>query len=155
MAPLAVRLLLVAAAIVALTAALIMSAFDDGEAVPVGTDLIVGAIYSTDRGDPANVEFASYTGYGCLHVSAPYVPSGTSCFDLGPRMQGSYVVAIPLSKQVAPLVVGVMPPGASATTVRIGQATVRAGTRGRWFLAELEPGALGPNNAIPVSVGFE
>jgi hypothetical protein len=69
-------------------------------------------------------------------------------------MRGSYVVAIPLNSGVQPAVVGLLPTGANDATVRVGEIEVKATTRGRWFLASLEPGSLGPSNAAPVSVGF-
>ena len=124
-----------------------MLMLDDDDAVPAGTDLVAGEIYSTDMGDPADVEFASYTDYGLLaHARLRTSRSGSSCFDLeSAHARLPYVVAIPLNEQVPPVVVGVMPARASATTVRIGQTTMLAPVRAvAWFLARSSRRALEP-----------
>jgi hypothetical protein len=147
------RLVVIACAAAVLTGAVVAATLG-GDESPARNDLEAGVIYSTDAGDPLDVEFSRYTEYGCLHISGDFIPSGTSCFDIAAPAQGSYVVAIPLNRRVAPAVVGVLPNGADEAIVRVGQVEVRAVTRGRWFIASLEPGSLGRNNANPVSVEY-
>ena len=92
----------------------------------------------------------------CTNVGGFFYGSSISCFAAKDADEtGSYMLVIPESKRKAPLVVGVMPASASGATATVERATSRGETRGRWFLVPLEPGALGRNNANPVSVEFE
>jgi hypothetical protein len=135
-----------------LAAALVMSG-RSGE-----TQIATGQVYSTDRGDPIDV-FAGpgdRPGSICANTGAFFYGSGVNCFEVDDaRATGSWSLEIPTTRRKPPIVVGVMPSNAGGATVRIGETEVRASSRGRWFLATLRPGALGLNNATPVSVDFD
>jgi hypothetical protein len=115
-----------------------------------------GDVYSTDAGDPLDVFYGpGDRGLGCMYVGAFYYGSGISCSDPAAVDEtGSWVLVIPEVKRKPPFVVGIMPADATGADVRIGSRSVRADTRGRWFLAPLPAGSLGPNNDAPVSVQF-
>jgi len=119
-------------------------------------ELTPGMVFSTDDGDPIDVLYGpDEQGYGCTNVGAFFYPSIISCFDLDTVDEtGSYGLVIPLSKGKPPLVVGVMPAGASAATVQVRSTAVHADTRGRWFLASLPRGSLEPGSQMPFDVTF-
>lgn len=116
-----------------------------------------GSVFSTDEGEPVDVVYGpAQQGRDCMTVDAFSYGSTISCFDVETVDEsGSYVVVIPESTGKPPLVVGVMPAGTIDATVLVGSASVHADTRGRWFLASLEPGALGPKNDAQVVVKFD
>jgi hypothetical protein len=121
-------------------------------------EVAFGQVYSTDRGDPLDVFVGQGDSPGmvCANVGAFFYGSGISCFALDDADDtGSYQVAIPGRRRSPPLVVGVMPATANSATVLVGNGRVESETRGRWFLAELELGALGPRNATPLTVDFD
>lgn len=118
--------------------------------------LATGRIFSTDAGDNVDVEvLRDSETTRCLQVSGFRYPSATSCFGMQEAAtRGPYQVVIRTKVAVPPLVIGVMPSNVIGARVRVGSDTTQARVRGRWFLAALEPGALGPNNSAPVSVEF-
>ena len=155
MRPDPVRLIVVGLAAALAIVAIAASVADERrDPVPIAT----GTIYSTADGDPIDV-FAGPgddPGTVCTNVGGFFYGSGGSCFEVEDADQtGSYVLVIPESRRKPPLVVGLMPAGASGATAHVEQARTSAQTRGRWFLVSLEPSSLGSNNATPVSVDFE
>jgi hypothetical protein len=149
--------LVVLCAAAVLFAALLAAAGDDYDPVPpeLSDAVAEGLIFSSESGDPLDVYFTRDTARtGCMNVGAFSYGSTISCFDTG-GPEGSYAVVIPTTRRKPPIVVGVMPSGATGATVQAGESRARAETRGRWFLASLEPGALGAKNATPVSVEFD
>ena len=154
MKPSAVRLLLIASAALLLAVAIgaALTSSSEGEAVATGQ------IYSTEDGDPIDA-FAGpgdEPGTMCTNIGGFFYGSSVSCVTLDDvDRTGSYELVVPESKAKPPLVVGVLPLGASGAVARVDEASVSAQTRGRWFLVSLEPGSLGPNNANPVTVDFD
>jgi hypothetical protein len=151
------RGLVVACAAAVLLAALFASAGDDEDLGPPASSVAVaeGLVFSADDGDAVDVYFTRDTPtMGCMNVGGFFYGSTISCFDPD-GAEGSYAVVIPTTREKPPIVVGVMPGDATAATVQAGPSRVRAETRGRWFLASLEPGALGSNNANTVTVAFD
>ena len=132
----------------------VMQATDEGGGS--SAEIAQGDVFSTDKGDPVDVVYGpDEQGRGCMNVGGFFYGSGIDCFDLETVDDtGSYVVAIPKPHGKPPLVVGVMPAGAGAATVSVGSTTVPAETRGRWFLASLPPGILGPDNDASVDVAY-
>jgi hypothetical protein len=120
-------------------------------------ELVPGTIFSTDEGDGIDVVYGpDDQGRRCTNIGAFFYGSAVGCFDLETVEEtGSYEVVIPESKRKPPLVVGVMPASANAATVSLRSTTVEAETRGRWFLASLEPGVLGPTNDASVVAKFD
>jgi len=80
-----------------------------------------------------------------------------SCFDPEELDKGGfYKLVLPESVEMPALVIGVMPAGATGATVEgIGRKPARAETRGRWFLASLEPAASSPLDLADVRVEFD
>lgn len=122
------------------------------------TEIAAGQIYSTDAGDPVDVVYGpDESGLGCMNVGGFTYGGSVSCFDPEEVDKGgSYLVAIPESAEMPAVVVGVMPAGATGATVGgVGRKTAQAETRGRWFLASLEPAAPSTSNLATVRVEFE
>lgn len=122
------------------------------------TEIAAGPIYSTDAGDPVDVVYGpDESGLGCMNVGGFTYGGSESCFDPEEVAKGgSYLLAIPESAEMPAVVVGVMPAGATGATVGgVGRKTARAETRGRWFLASLEPAAPSPLDLDTVRVEFE
>ncbi len=151
-----VRWLLVVGLLIGALAAglVVMRATDEEGGGP--SEIAQSDVFSTDKGDPVDVAYGpDEQGRGCMNVGGFFYASNISCFDLeAVDDTGSYVVAIPESKAKPSLVVGVLPAGANAATVSVQSAMVPAETRGRWFLASLPPGVLGPDNDASVDVAF-
>lgn len=121
--------------------------------------IAAGQIYSTDNGDPIDVSYGpDESGMGCMNVSG-FVFGGrsVSCFDPEELDKGgSYKLVLPASAEMPALVVGVMPAGATGATIGgIGRSTARAETRGRWFLASLEPADPSPLDLAWIRVDFD
>jgi hypothetical protein len=147
------RALVVACAAAVLLAALFAAAGDDHDPMQTAPGIVLGEglIFSSDDGDPVDVCFTRETQTkGCMNVGGFFYGSTISCFDLD-GAEGSYVV-VSATDGKPPIVVGVMPNGAIGATVRAGEAQVQADTRGRWFLASLEPDT---RNLAIVSVDFD
>lgn len=152
MGPTAVRLLLIAIAAVVLGVSLVAVATSETE------DVALGQLYSTDVGDPLDVlaEAGDRPGSVCTNVGGFGYGAAIACTATEDLDQtGSWELFPGTSAFVKPLVLGVLPADAERAVVRIGGREVTARTRGRWFLAVLEPGSLGPDNASPVAVSFE
>jgi hypothetical protein len=152
MRPNAVRLLVIACAAVVLAGGLVAAAASDKD------EVTLGQVYSTDAGDPVDVlaETGDRAGTLCMNVGGFGYGTAVACSaseDLDAT--GSWELVPATSDGVAPLVLGVLPAGARTAVVRVDGTEVRATTRGRWFLAELEPHALGPQNDAPVAVEFD
>jgi hypothetical protein len=146
------RVVLVLISAGVLVAALLAAASSNSD------EIAVGQIYSTTAGDPIDALAGpgDHSGTICTNVSGFFYGSAASCFDAdGARVTGSWELVIPTTPGEPPLVVGVVPAAAHSATVRIGDHEVRASMHGRWFLATLEPGALGTNNGAPVAVEFD
>ena len=144
MGPKAWVLSLAAAAAIALAVVLVVS-LTGGDEPDRATEVAVGHIYSTDAGDPIDVFFEpGEQGSGCmtfLSAGIFYGGSNMSCFDLEEVDEGgTYKLVLPRYAEDPAVLVGVMPVGATgATASGIGRKRARAETRGRWFLASLEP----------------
>ena len=126
--------------------------------------IAAGQIYSTDDGDPIDVSYGPDESgrLGCMSVSVSfnvvlYGGSSVSCFDpVELEEGGTYKLIIPGLVEMPALVVGVMPAGATGATVGgIGRKTARAETRGRWFLASLEPTDPSPWDLADIRVEFD
>ncbi len=119
-------------------------------------EIAQGDVYSTDVGDPLDVFYGTGDrGLMCMNVGAFHYGSGISCVDPTTADDtGAWVVAIPEVKRKSPLIVGILPADAGAATVQVGSVRVEAGIRGRWFLASLPRGVLGPRNDASVDVAF-
>ena len=116
-----------------------------------------GQIYSTEEGDPIDV-FA-YAGDEpdevCMNVGGSGYDTSTSCTETEAAAEtGSWMLAVPESEAMPPIAVGVMPAGATRAVAVLGSQRVEGEARGRWFLAELEPGSVGPDDASQVEVEF-
>ena len=123
----------------------------DREEIALRTSMI----FSSEDGDPIDVYFAREARTrGCMNAGSFFYGSTVSCFELD-RPTGSYQVIPPSRSTKSPLVVGLMPPGATGASVDVRGETVAATTRGRWILASLAPGTLGPGNRTPVDVEFD
>ena len=149
-----------------LGAVLLVSALDERENKPVARQ-----IYSTDDGDPIDVVYAhDESGMGCIHFGRSidggrtvtvggllYGGGPVSCFDPDELVrEGTYKLVIPASAELPAVVVGVMPAGATGATVRsVGWKTARAETRGRWFLASLDPVDPSPFDLADIGVTFD
>ena len=123
-----------------------------------GVEIALGHVYSTGAGDPVDVvaEPGDMPGTICASVGGFFYGSGSTCFaGDGTEVTGSWVLVIPDGGRRPPLVVGVLPASASGATVTVADERFEAISRGRWFIASLEPGVLGQNNAEPVHVGFD
>jgi hypothetical protein len=107
-------------------------------------------------GDPVTVDVRRLGSKGCLAISGdPYLTS-TSCFALSSaRSTGVYTVISPVEGDAPSLVVGFLPDRARRAVITVGDAPTLGKTRARIFLAELGPGALGPNGDRPVDVEFD
>jgi hypothetical protein len=153
------RAVLIVSALGAMAAAVVTAVIADrggADGRSVSDDLVPGPVFSMRDGAPVDVSLYRSVGTTrCMHISGAFHAT-TSCFDVeGAAASGSYQVLIPpFGATTSVLVVGVMPSGATRATVEVGGTTVRATTRGRWFLAPLEPGELGEGNRAPVSVEF-
>jgi hypothetical protein len=119
-------------------------------------EIAQGDVYSTDAGDPLDVFYGpGDRGLMCMNVGAFSYGSGISCVDpAAVDDTGSWTLEIPDVRQKPPLVVGILPADAGGATVQVGSTQVEASTRGRWFLARLPVGSLGPGNNAPVEVAF-
>jgi hypothetical protein len=124
-------------------------------------EIATGQIYSTDDGDPIDVFYGpDESGMGCVNVSGFVYGGGggrPSCFDPEELEEGgTYALVLPRSSEMPALVVGVMPAGAIGATVGgVGRKTARAETRGRWFLASLEPADPSPSDLADLHVEFD
>lgn len=121
-------------------------------------EIASGLIFSTEAGDPIDLVYGpDESGLGCMRVEAFTYGGNVSCFD--PQKvedEGSYLVAIPESAEMPAVVVGIMPASATGATVGgVGRKTARAETRGRWFLASLEPAAPSLFDLAPIRVEFD
>lgn len=142
--------------VVVLVAAVLVDSDSDSD------EIATGQIYSTDDGDPIDVFYGpDESGMGCMNVLG-FVYSGggggrPSCFDPEELDEGgTYKLVLPPSAEMPALVVGVMPAGATGATVGgIGRKTARAETRGRWFLASLEPADPSPSDLADIHVEFD
>ena len=107
--------------------------------------LAYGQIYSTEEGDPIDLLYGpGEPGSDCmtaLRGGIFYGGSNVSCFDLEVVDEGgTYRLVLPRHAEDPAVLVGVMPAGATgATASGVGREPARAETRGRWFLASLEP----------------
>ncbi|MGH3127502.1 MAG: hypothetical protein ACRDPX_06260 [Gaiellaceae bacterium] len=158
--------LLSAAAAAAIALAVVFAVSTrDGDENPPADELVVGPIYSTDRGDPIDVDYGvDESGMGCIYLRGlafgvggiPY-GAGPRCFDLEEVEQGgTYQVLLPASTKDPALVVGVMPAGATgAKASGVGWRSAQAEISGRWFLASLEPAAPDESNLDDFRVRFE
>ena len=123
--------------------------------------LVAGQISSTDAGDPIDLVYEpGEQGMGCIaNVSGGIAYSGTytSCFGLvDVDAGGTYMLVLAISADDPAIVVGVMPAGATGAQVNgIGRKGARAETRGRWFLALLEPTDPSIGNLETLDVDFE
>ena len=123
-----------------------------------GVEIALGHVYSTDAGDPVDVvaEPGDMPRTICANVGGFFYSSGSTCFTGdGADMTGSWVLVIPDGGRRPPLVVGVLPASASGAAVTVADERFEATSRGRWFVASLETGALGQSNARPVHVDFD
>jgi hypothetical protein len=151
---------LAAAAAIALSVALIVSTSGSDDPAP-GTGLVAGQIYSTDRGDPIDLLYEpGEAGTGCAtNLSGGLLYSGTrtGCFGLKEVDEGgTYQLVLPSVVEEPAIVVGVMPVGATGARVRgVGRKPARAETRGRWFLALLEPADPSVQDLETLSVRFD
>ena len=119
--------------------------------------LAYGQIYSTEEGDPIDVlaEAGDEPDMVCMNVGGFAYGTSISCTDIEAAGEtGSWMLAIPESEDKPPITVGIMPADATRAVAVVGSQRVASEARGRWFLAELEPGSLGPNNARSVDVEF-
>lgn len=160
MGPNAVRFMVVACAAAVLAVATFVAATGSNEAIATGQ------IYSTDDGDPIDVFYRpDESGMGCMRLGG-FLYGGNvifgdgrnvSCFDPEELDKGgSYKLVLPESVEMPALVIGVMPAGATGATVGgIGRKTARAETRGRWFLASLEPADPSPWDLADIRVEFD
>ena len=120
-------------------------------------ELAYGQIYSTEAGDPIDVfaDVGDEPNTICMNVGGSAYGTSMSCTDTEAAAEtGSWMLAIPESKAMSPIAVGVMPIGVTRAFAVVGDQRVAGEAEGRWFLAELEPGSLGPNDARPVDVEF-
>ena len=129
-------------------------------------EIAAGQIYSTDAGDPIDVFYGpDESGMECMTFSG-FLYGGNVIFGYGGNVScfdpeeldegGTYKLVLPASAEMPALVIGVMPAGATGATVGgIGRKTARAETRGRWFLASLEPVAPSPWDLADVRVEFD
>ncbi len=121
------------------------------------TELAYGQIYSTEDGDPIDVlaDAGDEPDMVCMNVGGFAYATSISCTDIEAAGEtGSWMLAIPESESKPPIAVGIMPADATRAVAVVGSQRVDCQARGRWFLAELEPGSLGPNNARSVDVEF-
>jgi hypothetical protein len=121
------------------------------------TELAYGQIYSTEDGDPIDVlaDAGDEPHMVCMNVGGFAYGTSISCTDIeAAGKTGSWMLAIPESEAKPPIAVGIMPADATRAVAVVGSQRVASEARGRWFLAELEPGSLGPNNARSVDVEF-
>jgi hypothetical protein len=141
--------------VVVLVAAVLVDSGSDS------AEIATGQIYSTDDGDPIDVVYElDESGMGCMTVTGGVIFYGgrnTTCHDPEELDDGgSYMLVLPASAEMPALVVGVMPAGATGATVGgIGRKTARAETRGRWFLASLEPADPSPSDLADLHVEFD
>jgi hypothetical protein len=142
--------------VVVLVAAVLVDSGSDS------AEIATGQIYSTDDGDPIDVFYElDESGMGCMKVIGFVYGVGggghPSCFDPEELEKGgTYALVLPASAEMPALVVGVTPAGAIGATVGgIGRKTARAETRGRWFLASLEPADPSPSDLADLHVEFD
>ena len=129
----------------------------EGDQKGRASGLAYGQIYSTEEGDPIDVlaDAGDEPDMVCMNVGGFAYGTSISCTDIeAARETGSWMLAIPESAAKPPIAVGIMPADATRAVAVVGSQRVPGEARGRWFLAELEPGSLGPNNASPVDVEF-
>lgn len=114
-------------------------------------------VFHRSQGQLVDVDLlAGKGGIRCLSVSGDLYSSSISCFDQRDAAKsGSYQVVIPLLDNAPVVVVGVAPNGKSRVQATAAGTQARGVMRGQMFVTNLEPGALGENNAAPVSVSFE
>jgi hypothetical protein len=151
------RSLLVIASTVVLVGGLVLATRSGSDGTE-GDEIALGHVYSTDAGDPVDVvaEPGDMPGTICANVGGSFYGSGSTCFARdGTEVTGSWVLAIPAGGRRPRLVVGVLPASASGATVTVADERFEATSRGRWFIASLEPGVLGQSNAETVQVGFD
>jgi hypothetical protein len=151
------RSLLVVASTVLLVGALVLATRSESAGTE-GAEIALGQVYSTDAGDPVDVvaDPGDMPGAICANVGGFFYGSGSTCFtEAGAEMTGSWVLVIPDAGRRPPLVVGVLPASASGATVTVDGERFEATPRGRWFIASLDSGVLGPNDAEPVDVDFD
>jgi hypothetical protein len=124
----------------------------DGEPLAIAQ----GGVFSTDAGDPLDVFHGpGYRADGCMNIGGFFYGSSISCTDPATVDEtGSWMLVIPELKRKPPLVVGILPANASGATVQVESTSLEATTRGRWFLASLPVGSLGPRNDASVQVAF-
>ena len=139
--------------------ACILVAFGLATLVLEGDDeeIAYGQIYSTGEGDPIDLfaDAGDEADEVCMNVGGPGYDTSISCTDTEAAAEtGSWMLAIPESKAMPPIAVGVMPAGATRAVAVVGGQRVETETRGRWFSAEFEPGSVGPNDASQVDVEF-
>jgi hypothetical protein len=148
------RLLVLGLALGVLAAGLVGTLVARGDTTPPA--IAEGDIYATDAGDPLDVSYGpDDKGRGCIHVGASYYDSSTGCIDPATVDDtGAWMLVMPTVKRKPPVVVGVLPADGAHADVRVGSARIAAETRGRWFLAELPPGSLGPGNNATVTVRY-
>ena len=119
--------------------------------------LAYGQVYSTEEGDPIDVlaDAGDEPDMVCMNVGGLAYGTSISCTDIeAARETGSWMLVIPKSEAKPPIAVGIMPADATRAVAVVGSQRVASEARGRWFLTELEPGSLGPNNARSVDVEF-
>ena len=113
-------------------------------------------VFRRSQGQVVDVDLlAGKGGIRCLSVSGDQYSSSISCFDQKVAAKsGSYQVVIPLIDGAPAVVVGVAPNGKSRVQATAAGLQTQGVMRGQLFVTNLEPGALGANNAAPVSVSF-
>lgn len=119
-------------------------------------EIAQGEVFSTRAGDPVDVVYGREgRRLSCMNVGATYYPPNVSCADPADvEKAGTWVLVLPEVKARPPLVVGIVPSGASTATVHVRSTSVEADMRGRWFVASLPARVLGPRNDVPFAVGF-
>ena len=151
---------LAAAGAIAVAVVLAVSVRDTDEP-DQGAGLVPGQIYSTDAGDPIDLVYElGDPGMGCmanLSGGIAYTGTSASCFGLVEVDEGGTYPLVRADDAEDPAVlVGVMPVGAPGATVSgIGRKAARAETRGRWFLALLEPADPSVANLETLDVDFD
>ena len=149
-----------ASAAIALAVVLALSTLGTDEPRP-GAGLVPGQIYSTAAGDPIDLIYErGDAGTGCMtFVSAGifYGGSNVSCFDVEEIDEGgTYKLVLARYAEDPAVLVGVMPVGATGAAVSgVGRKAARAESRGRWFLALLEPADPSEADLETLRVRFE
>jgi hypothetical protein len=155
--PNAVGLVVVTCAAVVLVAALALTTFGIGDAGT--TDKFADPyLFSSERGDPITVWVsADIEGEApCTNMAGVGYGTSVSCFAQRSAYNlGAYSLVVPEKDGLPALVVGIAPLGATQATVRVRSERVRAEMRGRWFLAQLRYGELGPDDGASFDVEFD